>query len=229
MASHTARLRSAAEYIESLRDERYVFYRGDQVPDVTRHPILGAAVRHAALDYEMAEDPRFRSLAVAEDGFSRYFSVPASAADLRARQRLIEVSTREGRTLVMLIREIGTDALFALLVLADRLGPRYADRIREFYRHCRDNDLALAVAQTDAKGNRALGPAAQANPDAYLRVVDRSTDGIVVRGVKTHTSVSVNANELIVLPTRAMSRDDADYALAFAVVDQTARPAGVAG
>ena len=84
-------------------------------------------------------------------------------------------------------------------------------------RYCRDGDLAMAVAQTDAKGDRSRGPADQSNLDAYLRIVDRQVDGIRVRGAKVHTSVSVNANELIVLPTRAMSEADADYAVAFAI------------
>ena len=48
-------------------------------------------------------------------------------------------------------------------------------------------------------------------------IVDRRSDGIVVRGAKAHTSVSTNANELIVLPTRAMSQDDRDYAVSFAI------------
>ena len=39
----------------------------------------------------------------------------------------------------------------------------------------------------------------------------------MVRGCKAHTSVSTNANEIIVLPTRAMGEADADYAVAFAV------------
>jgi aromatic ring hydroxylase len=67
------------------------------------------------------------------------------------------------------------------------------------------------------KGDRSLPPGKQPNPDSYVRVVARRADGIIVRGAKVHTSVSVNANELIVLPTRAMSADDADYAVAFAV------------
>ena len=39
----------------------------------------------------------------------------------------------------------------------------------------------------------------------------------MVRGAKAHTSVSTNANELIVLPTRAMAADDRDYAVSFAI------------
>jgi len=212
-----ARLRTADEYRASLRDGRRVFYRGQPVEDVTCHPVLAAAVEHAALDYQMAHDPRHRPLAVAPEGYSRYFTIPSGPEDLLHRSALIEATTREGRTLVVLVKEIGSDALFALLTLASRLGEPYETRIRCFYEMCRNGDLAMAVAQTDVKGDRALGPANQPNPDAYLRVVERRKDGIVVRGAKMHTSVSVNANELIVLPTRAMTEEDADYAVAFAV------------
>jgi aromatic ring hydroxylase len=193
-----------------------VFYRGERVLDVTTHPVLRFTVRHAAIDYRMAEDERFRDLAVVPEGYSRYFMPPRSAADLRTRSELIEAGTREGKTLVLLIKEIGTDALFWLMTLSGVLGEPYANRIRKFYEHCRDNDLAIAVAQTDPKGDRALGPSQQPNPGAYLRIVERRSDGIVVRGAKLHTSVSINANELIVLPTRALADADRDYAIAFA-------------
>jgi aromatic ring hydroxylase len=217
-------LRSAADYFSSLRDGRAVFFRGQRVPDVTSHPVIGAAVKHAAIDFEMAEDPRFRDLAVVEESgqtFSRYYKLPTSADDLLRRSALIEAATREGRTLVVLIKEIGTDALYALHILAHHLGGDYPERVRRFYEHCRDGDLALAVAQTDPKGDRSLGPSAQAHPDYYLRVVDRRPDGIVVRGAKVHTSVAPNANELIVLPTRAMGESDGDYAVSFAIPADT--------
>jgi 4-hydroxybutyryl-CoA dehydratase / vinylacetyl-CoA-Delta-isomerase len=216
-------LRTPEQYFQSLRDGRRVYYRGRAVTDVLDHPVVGLATRHAAVDYEMAEDPRYRELAVV-DGTSRYFVPPRDTDDLLARSRLIETATRLGGTLVVLIKEIGTDALFGLSIVAHemdrRLGTSYGERVRAFHRHCAEGDLALSVAQTDVKGDRGLGPAEQAargNPDAYLRIVDRRPDGIVVRGAKAHTSVSTNANELIVLPTRAMAEADADYAVAFAV------------
>jgi hypothetical protein len=45
---------------------------------------------------------------------SPYYAIPRSTADLLARSALVAASTRRGRTLVVLIKEIGTDALFAL-------------------------------------------------------------------------------------------------------------------
>lgn len=212
-----SRLRSEAEYRESLRDGRRVYYRGERVLDVTEHPVFRHAVEHASLDYRMAHDPRYRELAVTNAGYSRYFDVPQSAQDLLARSALIEAATRAGKTLVVLIKEIGTDALFSLLALKDKLGEPYRSRIEAYYDYCRAEDLAVCVAQTDVKGDRSLGPSQQPNPDAYLRIVAGRDDGIVVRGAKVHTSVSVNANELIVLPTRAMGESDGVYAVAFAI------------
>ena len=217
-------LRTADQYLESLRDGRSVYFRGQRVPDVTQHPVIGVAAQHAAIDYRMAHDPAHRDLCVvADEGgeYSRYYQIPRTPDDLLQRSRLIEAATTEGATLVVLIKEIGTDALCGLLRVSSAVdaehGTGYQARVQAFYEHCRDNDLAVAVAQTDVKGDRGLRPSAQADPDMYVRIVDRRRDGIVVRGAKAHTSVSTNANELIVLPTRALGEDDRDYAVSFAI------------
>ncbi len=220
-------LMSPDQYIDSLRDGREVWYRGRRVDDVTAHPVIGKAVRHAAIDYAMAEDPEYRDLAVVKDNgleYSRYYHIPRNSDDLLQRSRLIEAATAEGDTLVILIKEIGTDALFALLaVTAEMENPVYHQRVRAFYEHCRDNDLAIAVAQTDVKGDRVKRPSQQADPDVYLRVVERRDDGVVVRDMKIHTSVSTNCHEVIVLPTRAMGEDEGDWSIAFALPLNTPR------
>lgn len=218
-------LRTPDAYWQGLRDGREVYYRGQRVDDVTTHPVLGLGARHTALDYQLAEDPEHRPLLTVQDGedapFSRYFHVPRSADDLRRRNELIETVTRLGNTFVPLVKEIGTDAIFALMLVAAQVdratGTAYLKRVEEFYRYCRDRDLAMAVAQTDVKGHRGQRPHQQAQPDTYVHVVERRADGIVVRGAKAHTTNAVYADEIIVLPTRALGREDTDYAVAFAV------------
>ena len=74
-------LRTPEQYKESLRDGREVYYRGEKVEDVTTHPVIGKAVQHACIDYQMAEDPRYRDLAVVTDPatgkeYSRYYQLP---------------------------------------------------------------------------------------------------------------------------------------------------------
>src|SRR6202163_3146292 len=217
-------MRSREEYIESLRDGREVYFKGQRVADVTTHPEIRLAIDHAAIDYDMAHDPAWRALAVAEeDGkpYSRYFRLPLTSGDLLDRSCLIEAATTLGGTLVVLIKEIGTDALFALHLVAHELDQRkgtgYLERVRKFHAYAREHDLALSVAQTDVKGDRAKSPLEQDHPDYYLHIVAETAEGIVVRGAKVHTSVSVNSNEMIVLPTRAMKADESAYAVAFAL------------
>src|SRR5947208_11185509 len=161
-------LRTVEQYKASLRDGRLVYFQGQRVGDVTIHPVICVAVNHAAIDYEIAHDPAHRDLAVYADRetgqeYSRYFKIPASAEDLLQRSELIETSTRLGRTVVVLVKEIGTDCLFALHLIAKQmdvqLGTKYLPSVRAMFEHCRNNDLAMAVAQTDVKGDRSRGPA----------------------------------------------------------------------
>ncbi len=217
-------LRTPQQYIESLQDGRAVYYRGEKVADVTKHPVIKKAVHHAALDYEMAESDRYRDLAVVSDEgepYSRYFKIPRSTDDLLKRSKLIEEATAAGKTLVILVKEIGSDALFGLhkvsKLVDQKYETQYLSRVEKFYKYVRDNDLTLSVAQTDVKGDRSMGPLNQADPDLFTHIVERREDGIVVRGAKIHTSCTTNTNEIIVLPTKAMSEAEGDYALAFAI------------
>src|ERR1700733_7672234 len=110
-------LRTAAQFLAGLRDTREVYYRGERVPNVVDHPELGVAARHASIDFELAENPQYRELAFHREGseeYSAYYRVPRNAQDLLSRSKLIEAGTAEGATLVLLIKEIGTDARFAL-------------------------------------------------------------------------------------------------------------------
>jgi aromatic ring hydroxylase len=209
-------LRTSDEFRAGLRDGRRVIYRGALVDDVVSEPELCPAVDHSAICYEISFDQEHRELAVdAHDGeeFSAYFRTPRCAADLQHRGRLIETTSALGGTMIVL-KEVGSDALFALLRTLE--GEALA-RARDYHAWCRREDVAIAVAQTDVKGDRSLAPHEQADPDLYLRVVDEDATTITVRGAKVHTSFSANADEIVVLPTRAMGPESQDYAVAFAI------------
>jgi len=196
---------------------------GERVPDVTTHPALRWAVDTAALDYEMAEHPRLKELAVVQDPdsgqpMSRYFKIPRTSEDLLKRHELILEGTRLGQATIPFIKDIGTDLIHALLIVTKKMkDPVYHQRVLAYREHVKSHDLALAGAWTDVKGDRSLSPRKQSNPDAYVRVVERRKEGIVVRGAKAHTTAAPYVDELIVVPTRNMREEDQDYALAFAV------------
>jgi len=88
---------------------------------------------------------------------------------------------------------------------------------------------------TDAKGDRSLRPHAQPNPDTYLHVVERRREGIVISGTKAIVTSAPYVHQLLVLPGRAMTEEDRDFAVACAVpldaagLTIVARPAGRPG
>ncbi len=219
-------LRSPAEFKEGLKDGRVIYYRGERVEDVVAHEDLGIGVEHVALDYELAESPENSDLYVWDDpelkqSCSRYFKIPVNSVDLLNRRRMIEESTRLADAVVLLIKEIGTDAIFALDLITNNIdseyGTEYRSRLKAFHQQCKINDFSLAVAQTDVKGNRSLLPSDQEHADYYVRIVEERPDGIVVRGAKAHTTCAPYVDRIIVLPTRAFGENDGAYAVSFAV------------
>src|SRR3989442_14958083 len=184
-------MRTPEQYLASLRDGRRVIYRGEVVPDVTSHPPFSRSRRHLTVHFRVAEDPAYRPVAIVDDSdsgvpISRYFHILRTPNDLRDRSHLITESTRAAWSFVPLIKEIGTDALFALLIVTgemDRqINTAFLPRVQAFYRRCRDRPPPMAVAPTHAKGDRGKRPREQSHPDPYLPMVERRRDGLVGRG-----------------------------------------------
>jgi aromatic ring hydroxylase len=218
-------LRTAQQYVESLRDGRNVYMLGEKIDDVTTHPNTSASVQHCSNVFSLALDPDYQDLfTVKENGdrISRYFSFPKNPEDLETRRHLIGVHTGLARGQLNLTKAIGSDALMATVVTAHQIKEKtgnadYSNRIEEYIRWVKAEDPTVICALTDTKGDRSRRPHEQAEPDVYVHIVERRTDGIVVRGAKAHTTASLTSNEIFVAPTRAMGEQDADYAVAFAV------------
>jgi 4-hydroxybutyryl-CoA dehydratase/vinylacetyl-CoA-Delta-isomerase len=97
-----------------------------------------------------------------------------------------------------------------------KLGTHYHERFIKFLKMMQENDLTVDGAMTDPKGDRSLPPSRQADPDLYTHVVEKRKDGIIVRGAKAHQTGAINSHWILVMPTIAMTKDDADYAVSFA-------------
>jgi 4-hydroxybutyryl-CoA dehydratase/vinylacetyl-CoA-Delta-isomerase len=220
---------SPEQYLESLNDGRIVYYKGERVQNVAAHPDLGVCARTMAVDYEMAEDPEYRDLATVLDPqlhepISRYYYKPENPDDLIKAHDLIVAATTLGDGIIPFSHDIAADALNAFSITAEAIGnSEYADRVERFRTVLKQGDLAGCAAVTDVKGDRMLRPSdpGQRHEDYYVRIVDRNSEGIVVRGAKLHITGAAYCNEILVLPCRAMTEQDADYAVAFAIPPAT--------
>ncbi|MFH1350593.1 MAG: 4-hydroxyphenylacetate 3-hydroxylase N-terminal domain-containing protein [Pseudomonadota bacterium] len=220
---------SAEQYRESLNDGREVYYKGEKVENVATHPDLSVCVNTMAIDYEMAEDPKYGDLAVVEDpetgeAMSRYYYKPQNAEDLLKAHELIVKATELGSGYIPLAHDIGADALNAINIMANMTGNQdYIDRIENYRKELQQKDLATCAGVTCVKGDRMLRPSdpAQVHPDFYVRVVDKNNKGIVVRGAKMHITGAAYCHDIFAIPCRAMTEADKDYAIAFAIPANT--------
>lgn len=195
-------MKTAEQYIESLRDGRELYMNGKRIEDVTKDANFDVPIANAAADYDYTNNPELRTYTTKEGATeNRLYQIPETREELETRIELM-------RNISIVSATVGS--LFALLNVKDTMGavkPEYAVNIENLYTHCRDNDLRLAEVITDAKGDRSRHPLKQDDPDLYLRVVERRDDGIVVRGAKLHITGAALVHELVVLPTKAMGRE----------------------
>jgi len=223
-------IRTPQEYLQSLRDDRVVYAEGKRIKDVTKDPLLGLCASNCAWDYAVPQLPEFHDTFVTTDETGVEISfvfVPAkSADDLFRRREIIQTISRVCFGWPGGAKFTGIDTLNSITVnsriIDQATGSRYTERVEEYRRFLLKNDSAIVACMTDASGDRSLRPSKQVqHQDYYVRIVDETKehgqDGIVVRGAKMHISLAACANEMIVMPRRAMTADDKDYAVVFAL------------
>ena len=221
-------LRTAEQYRKGLKDKRNVYLLGKPVEDVTEDPYIKVGVETAAFDFLMGHDEGMRELAVMKDletgeDVSTYFEVPDRPETVSRRHELIKSACYYADNALPFVKDVGTDLINGITAVARIMGNRtYEDRINRYRWHCARNDLSMCGAVTDVKGDRSRSPSQQKSPDYYLRVVDETADEIVVSGAKAHITASAYTDEILVIPTRNLKEEEADYAVAFAIPVNTA-------
>ncbi len=235
-------LMSAADYRESLRRYRpRVFIDGDRVESVADEPRLQPGINAIGVTYEYALDPQHAGVARAVDlasgrTINRFLHLNRTQDDLLAKLEYVRLVCQETGCAMRYLSMDGLNALHQSTWRIDaEEGTDYHPRFAEYLADVQARDLTVGIAMTDAKGDRSLRPHLQPNRDAYVHIVERRPDGIVISGTKAIVTSAPYVHELLVLPGRAMTAADADFALACAVpIDApgltiVARPAGRPG
>ena len=100
-AANNVRPMTGAEYLESLRDGREIYIRGERVEDVTEHPAFRNSARSVARMYDALHEPAARGvLSVPTDtgngGFTHpFFKTAHNSDDLLAARDAIVAWQRE--------------------------------------------------------------------------------------------------------------------------------------
>ncbi len=220
-------IKTKDEYIESLRSLNPTAYMfGEKLTNIVDNPRLRAGIEATGATYEMAEldpDLMITTSPLINEPVSRFTLPPGNTEDLVARVKVNRKIANHVGTCHQ--RCTGLDCLSTLAIVTydidKKYGTEYYPRFMEFLKYMQKNDLTANAGVTDVKGDRSLLPYQQVDKDMFIHVVEKRADGIVVRGAKAHQTGSLSSHEIIVLPSRAMAKEDKDYALAFAVPADT--------
>jgi len=238
-----ATLMTGDEYRESLRRLHPVVYvDGRRIDSVADEPMLRPGVNALAYTYDFARDERRAPVALATQSkrnriVDRMLHVDESAGDLLNKLEAVRLLCQETGCAQ---RYLAHDALSGLAQAAAAIddargSTEHRARFEAWRDRVQDENLAIGIAMTDAKGDRSRKPHEQANPDTYVHVVERNARGIVISGTKAIVTGAPYMHELLVMPSRNMGPDDADFAVCCAVpvdaegVTIVSRPAGRPG
>jgi 4-hydroxybutyryl-CoA dehydratase/vinylacetyl-CoA-Delta-isomerase len=212
-------MRTPAAYLDSLRRRNLeLWVDGERVADPVDHPKVRPAIESIAATFALACDPATADLATAHSDlvgrrvnrFTHLFTDPADLV------RKIELQRVLGRlTGTCFQRCVGMDGINALFLATWEAGPDAHARFLAWLRGVQERDEVVAGAMTDPKGDRSKRPADQ--PDAFVRVVARRDDGIVIRGAKLHITGAANSHQVLVMPGQALRKGEEDFALACAL------------
>jgi len=222
-------IKTPQQYIESVEKLRpRVFIGGERVENLVEHPNIKPVINTIAKTYELALDPNYEDFTPAishltGEKISRWTHVPRSIDDLWKRRNLNLITAQ--KTGCCNYRGMGSEASQILTSVTydmdQKLGTEYHKRFNNFLRYMQENDLTANMPQTDARGDRSKRPSEQEDPDSYLHVVEKRSDGIVVRGAKLHQVGAMVCHEHICAPFTPLRKGEEDYAVAFAIPNGT--------
>jgi aromatic ring hydroxylase len=218
-------MRTKAQYVEGLRKMRNnIYFNGAKINRADE--VQMDCINTIGTTFDEAAKPENAELMTAKshltgETINRFTHIHQNTQDLHRKQDMTRFLCRKVGGCIQ--RCMGIDAVNAIYTVsyeADRRNQgatRYHDHFKKWLARFQGEDLVGCCAQTDVKGDRMLRPAEQPDPEAYLRVVEKGKEGIVVSGCKLHISEASVADEILVVPTRALRKEDKDYAVSFAV------------
>jgi 4-hydroxyphenylacetate 3-monooxygenase len=196
-------IRRGVEYLESLRDGRRLWLMGQQVEDITTHPVLAGCARSVAAVYDLQHDPAHQDLLTMPSPttgqrVSLAYLLPRSVDELARQRRMYEFLVRRtGGVAARLPQHLATVVigLYDVRNLLGEADSAFAEQVARYVEYCRENDVSIATIFTDPLRHRSHPTTDQ----EHLRVVERRSDGLIVRGARGVGTQAPYANELLCL------------------------------
>jgi 4-hydroxyphenylacetate 3-monooxygenase len=110
-------------------------------------------------------------------------------------------------------------SLFTAADILEEHHPQYADNLRKYYAYCRDHDITLSHAFIQPYASNLSGQIDEAEEAIAAKVVEVTTEGMVISGAFMMSTQGATCEEMLVFPTPppALFAEENPFAFAFAV------------
>jgi aromatic ring hydroxylase len=220
-------LSTKESYINRISKKRPKLYiNGEKIENFVEHPNIKPIIDSIGLTYELALKDEFKDLASVNSQFinepiNRFLHIYTEKEDLIKRIKLARLLSSKLATCNY--RCVGCDILNALYTttyeMDEALKTDYHKRLLDYIKYVQKGDLAVSGALTDVRGDRSKSPSEQ--DDMYLKIVEKKSDGIIVKGAKICQSGAAVVDETVVMPTIALKEQDKAYAVSFSISSGT--------
>lgn len=193
-------LRTGRKYLESLQDGRNLWFNGERVRNTATHPELGPVAKTLAATYDLHHHDQWREQLTCLSPEGREVSASYRITDtpeaLAARRQTIDFWARRSGGVGGRIPDYQAMINTGLFQMRHAMGatnPSWAENIEHWYLKVRDGDLLQTHAFADIPRDRS-NP--QLDP-GYLKIVERTPEGIVLKGAKSIATIAPYADEFL--------------------------------
>jgi 4-hydroxyphenylacetate 3-monooxygenase len=219
--------RSGQEFLRRLDSTPREVWYGDQkiTGSVSEHPAFrGVAKSIAALyDMQLKQGMEFMTYRSPKSGerVGSSFMQPKTKEELAQRTRMMRSWAEYSGGIMGRTADYLNSSIMAMASAKEFFGGDgrdYASNIQLYYEYVRENDLVLTHTLINPQTNRSVGPSKQADPFIAARVMEKTTEGVVIRGARMLATLPI-ADEIMVFPSTVIrsGQDDMPYSIAFAL------------
>lgn len=220
--------RNRQEFISRLDATRRELWLGDEkiTGGVSTHPAFRGIASTMASLYEIQRQPELLDVMTyvsptTGDRVGMSFLQPKTKEELAKRTAMMKVWADFSGGMIGRSADYLNSALMAMasargFFAKDKID--FGQNIQDYYEYVRENDLLLTHTLVNPQVNRSVGPAKQADPAIAARVIEKTSEGVVIRGARMLATLPI-ADEILVFPSTFVrtGQDDMPYANAFAL------------
>jgi len=214
-------IRTGAQYIASLKDNRRIFINGEEVNDVADHPAFSGVVQEVARHYDRFHDPVKQpdyTFASPKDGAPVSNSYLLTTTAEQMAQRVKGETARKEDTFGMMGRM--PDFMNAFMTDVAAIGyvlgahdQRFADNAWNYYEYARDSDICFTHTLADPKTDYTK----EVGEQRSVRIIEQNSEGIVVSGARMLSTLAPVSNEIFVGAFAPRRPGEEAYCVSFAI------------